>query len=419
MRISGLIAPCFRSLAWYSMQSDGSYVDYWLKGGRGSGKSSVVSLLMLSGLMRDPQANAIIFRKVGDTLRTSVYEKIKWAANKLGVSEYFRFGTNPMEVTYIHTGQKILFRGLDDHSKLKSIDQAKGYFRYAWFEELAEFKNMEEVTQAMLSIRRGGSSYSYFYTYNPPKRLNNWVNLEAATPKKGRLVINSSYLDVPAEWLGDAFMAEAEHLKNVNPQEYRHVFLGEATGTGGTVFPNVQTMKMTDDQIRRFDKVRCGIDWGYAADPFAFVQCHYDKTRRRLFIFDEIYRLNLLNNDAMPLIKEHLGKDYRRQRIVADSEEPKSVSEFRYNGLNVSGAKKGKGSVEYGIKWLQSLEAIYIDPLKAPNCWREFSSYELEQDRLGAFKSGMPDRDNHTIDAVRYACEDDMRQGSVYAKNYD
>lgn len=418
MNISGLIIPRFHALAWHSMRG-GAYTDYWLMGGRGSGKSSAVSLLIAAGIAADPQANAIIFRKVGDTLRTSVFEKLKWAADMLGIYDFFRFSTSPLEATYTPTGQKILFRGLDDSTKLKSIDLARGYFRFAWFEELAEFKGMEEVTQAILSIRRGGSRYSYFYTYNPPKRLNTWVNLEAAVQKPGRMTASSTYLDVPPQWLGDAFLAEAEHMKKANPEEYRHVFLGEAVGTGGTVFPNAKAMKMTDDQISRFDKIRCGIDWGYAADPFAFVQCHYDKTRRRLFIFGEIYKLNLLNDKAMPLIKERLGPDYRHQRITADSEEPKSISEFRYNGLNVSGAKKGKGSVEYGIKWLQSLEAIYIDPDRCPSAWREFSSYELEKDRLGEWKSDMPDKNNHAIDAVRYACEDDMRQGSVYGKNYD
>ena len=161
--------------------------------------------------------------------------------------------------------------------------------------------------------------------------------------------------------------------------------------------------------IDRFDRIRRGIDWGYATDPFVYNECHYDKTRRRLYIFRELHQVRLKNRKAAELIKPLAGS----RRITCDSAEPKSIDEMRDFGLNVAGAKKGPDSVEYGIKWLQDLEEIIIDPVRCPETAREFSGYELDRDKDGNFKAGFPDHDNHHIDAIRYACEDDMKRPSI------
>lgn len=370
------------------------YIQYWLKGGRSSAKSSAISIFIVLLIMQDPEANAICFRKVGDTLRESVYEQLLWAIDMLGVADEFHCTTSPLVITYKRTGQKILFRGLDKAEKTKSIKLRKGYFKLAWFEELAEFAGMEEVRKAEQSIMRGNKQFVYFYSYNPPITTSNWVNVEAGYSRPDRLVHHSTYLDVPAEWVGQAQMLNIEHLRTHNERAYRHEYLGEATGTGGTVFPNVASMKMTDEFVSHFDKICQGIDWGYVNDPFAFVKLHYDKTRRTIYIFDEIYGLGLTNSKAIPLVK---AKAEPRRYIYADSAEPKSIDEFYYAGIYIAPASKGKGSVEYGLKYLQGLDHIYIDPDRCPNAWREFTAYELEKDKSGEFKSRPPDKNNHCV----------------------
>ena len=313
-----------------------------------------------------------------------------------------------MEITYLPTGQKILFRGVDDPLKIKSLKTARGYFKVAWFEELSEFAGMEEVNNVILSVMRGGGGrpFLYFYSYNPPPQASNWVNAQANTPRADRLVTSSSYLDVPKEWLGEAFLREANHQKETNELLYRHIFLGEITGTGGAIFPNACSRNMTDEEIAQFDNLRQGLDWGYVNDPFCFVKLHYDSTRRDIYIFDEIYGTGISNRDAIDKV-DALADPYTS--IYADSAEPKSIREFKDSGVYVKAADKGPGSVEFGIKFLQGLSHIYIDPHRCPNAWREFSLYELEKDRNGEWKHEPPDKNNHSIDATRYGlCKDTL-----------
>lgn len=392
VRLSSLIAPVFYEV-WRAIK-ERRFIQYWLKGGRSSAKSSAISIFIVLLIMQDPEANAICFRKVGDTLRESVFEQLLWAIDVLGVAEEFRCTTSPLVITYKRTGQKILFRGLDKAEKTKSIKLRKGYFKIAWFEELAEFAGMEEVRKAEQSIMRGNKEFIYFYSFNPPITTSNWVNIESGYDRPDRLVHHSTYLDIPKEWVGQAQLLNIEHLKAHNERAYRHEYLGEATGTGGTVFPNVASMKMTDEFISHFDKICQGIDWGYVNDPFAYVKLHYDKTRRTIYIFDEIYGLGLTNSKAIPLVK---AKAEPRRYIYADSAEPKSIDEFYYAGIYIAPAKKGPGSVEYGLKYLQGLDHIYIDPDRCPNAWREFTAYELEKDKNGEFKSRPPDKNNHCV----------------------
>jgi phage terminase large subunit len=229
------------------------------------------------------------------------------------------------------------------------------------------------------------------------------VNQEAKMPKLGKRVHHSTYLDVPRHWLGERFLTEAEHLKQVNELAYRHEYLGEETGTGLEVFTNVILETITDEQIARFDRIRQGLDFGYAAHPACFERLHYDSTRRRLYLFAEVAGLNLSNRLLWMKIQK-----YNDVITVADSAEPKSIDELRSYGIRVTAAKKGPGSVEFGIKWLQDLEAIIIDPLRSPLAAKEFINYALETDRNGMVKDKFPDKDNHSIDAVRYALEDDM-----------
>ncbi|GAW29197.1 terminase [Carboxydocella sp. ULO1] len=403
IRLSELIAPSF-----YEVHQDiknNRYTHYWLKGGRGSTKSSFVSLEIILGMMKDPNANAVTLRKVKETLKDSVFEQLVWAIEKLKVSEYWEIKHNPMELTYIPTGQKILFRGADKPRKIKSIKVSRGYVKFIWYEEVDEFNGIEEIRVINQSLMRGGQQFCVFYTYNPPNSVRSWVNEEVLIERADRKIHHSTYLTVPREWLGEQFFIEAEHLRRINEKAYRHEYLGEVTGTGGEIFSNITIRKITDNEIKAFDRIRRGIDWGYAIDPVHYTVCHYDRTRRRLFIFYEIHQVGLSNRRLAELIKE---ENKLNSLITADSAEPKSIAELKSYGLKVYGAKKGPGSVEFGIKFLQDLEEIVVDPERCPNTAREFLNYELEKDNNGNFKADFPDKNNHSIDAVRYALEDDM-----------
>jgi len=401
-----LIAPSF-----YEIHNDLKqfrHTHYWLKGGRGSTKSSFISLEVILGMMKDTQANAVVLRKVGQTLQGSVYEQLQWAVSVLGVEGYWVSKLSPLEMKYIADGRenKIVFRGADKPKKIKSTKFRKGYCKYIWYEEVDEFGGMEEIRTINQSLLRGGSDFVVFYSYNPPQSQSNWVNEEVLQKRNDRLVHHSTYLTVPPEWLGEQFLIEAEHLKNVKPMAYQHEYMGEVTGTGGEVFTNLTLREITDSEISHFDHIARGIDWGYAADPFHYTVNHYDKTRRRLYIYYEIQMLKLSNRKAAELVK---AENKRNKLIVCDSAEPKSIAEMLAYNLKVLGAKKGADSVEYGIKWLQDLEEIVIDPKRCPNTAREFLEYELEKDANGNFKGHFPDKNNHSIDAVRYSREFDIK----------
>lgn len=412
INIADCIARSFDSVFWDAQ--DHGHTFYWLPGGRGSTKSSFVGIEVPLLLMQHPQCHAVVLRKVGNTIKNSVYPQIQWGLEQLGVADRFRCITSPHEITYKATGQKILFFGVDDPMKVKSIKLPFGYVGIVWYEELDQFSGMEEIRNLNQSLLRGGEKYWVFASYNPPKSRNNWVNEEILNEYPDRLVHKTTYLDVPREWLGEQFLLEAEKLKAKNETAYNHEYLGEVTGTGGAVFENVEDMVMTDEMISRFDRRYYGLDFGFAVDPLAFVAMNYDAKHEDLYIFDEIYRQKLTNRQAAAQI----GARYNDCRIIADSAEPKSIVEMRGLGLNVAGARKGPDSVDHGMKWLQNLAHIYIDKRRCPNTYREFIGYEYERNREGQFISAYPDVDNHAIDAVRYGMEPVMLRRRIRTLTY-
>lgn len=408
VKLTELIAPSFYNV--YNYIKENKYIHYWLKGGRGSTKSTFAAIAIVQGIMRDGNeglhTNAIVIRRYANTLSGSVVEQIKWAIGKLGQSHLWNIPQAKLEFTYLPTGQKIIFKGADDEDKLKSSKVSKGYFKYIWYEELVQFEGIEKIRSINQSLMRGGEVFTILYTFNPPKSIRSWVNREGHIVSPNKLTHHSTYLTVPREWLGEPFILEAEHSLKVNPISYNHEYIGEVTGTGGEVFDNVTVRDITDEEIKVFDKIKKGMDFGYAIDPFAFAEMYYDSTRRKLFIYKEIYKVGLSNRAAYNLIKNITDT---KDLIVADSAEPKSIAELNSYGLKVIGARKGPDSIEYGMKFLQDLEEIIIDNNRCPNTVKEFTNYELERDRNGDFKANFPDKNNHIIDAVRYALEDEMR----------
>lgn len=357
--------------------------------------------------MADPAANAVVLRKVKDTLNDSVKDQLQWAITSLGVDDYWDIPDEKLVLTYKPTGQEIRFRGGDKPKKIKGLKYAKGYTKFVWYEELDEFTSMEEVRMINQSLMRGGPKFIVLYSYNPPKSANNWVNTEVKLTRDDRLVHHSNYLSVPREWLGEQFLIEAEHLKTSKEQAYRHEYLGEVVGTGGEVFDNVQIRRISDAEIEDFTNVKRGLDFGYAVDPLSYGVMEYDRKHKRLYIYHELYKVGLSNRAAF----EHIVSENKHNDMIkADSAEPKSINELLQYGLKIMGVKKGPDSIDWGVRFLQSLEAIVIDDTRCPETAREFLTYEYEKDANGNWKAGYPDKNNHAIDMSRYALNDEAWQ---------
>ncbi|MBR2758836.1 MAG: PBSX family phage terminase large subunit, partial [Exiguobacterium sp.] len=380
------------------------------KGGRGSGKSSDIAIIVTQLLMRYP-LNAVGIRKIDNTLELSIFEQMKWAIELSGVSHLFKVNKSPMKITYKPRGNYMVFRGAQEPERIKSLKASNFPFAFVWIEELAEFKTEDEITTITNSILRGelddGLFYKFFFSYNPPKRKQSWVNkkYESAFVPANTFVHHSTYLDNP--YISRQFIEEAETMKARNPMRYRWEYGGEAIGSGVVPFNNLTFRKITNEEVSQFDNIRQGIDFGYATDPLAFVRWHYDKTRRRLYLIDEFYGVKLSNRQLAEWV---ISKGYQTHEIIADSAEPKSIADLRSLGLSrIIGAKKGPDSVEFGEKWLDDLDEIIIDPERTPQTAKEFEDIDYQTDRDGNPKAKLEDKNNHAIDSTRYAMERDMR----------
>ena len=393
---------------------------YILPGGRGSTKSSFVGGIAIPLLIvAYPNVNAVCFRKIANTIQTSIFPQVVWGIYQLGLQEWFKIPKNySTPIEYKPTGQRIYFMGLDDPDKVKSIKAPTGYLGITWFEELDQFAGERELRKVTQSTKRGGDIFWDFRTFNPPISKNNWANELVEDyrlyPNKSTLIIHSNYKMVPESWLGPEFLEEAEELREKNPRAYEHEYMGIPVGTGGDVFPNVAEFDATamvdrnDEQVRlmdTFDNIYNGIDWGFALDPFRFVKMHFDRRHLDLYIYEEHTAIKTRNETVFNELYNERKLVRKDELVTADSAEPKSVADFRAYGGWVREAAKGPDSVRYGIKWLQGLNHIYIDPQRCPETYKEFVNYEYEQDRDGEFISAYPDENNHGIDATRYAME--------------
>ena len=380
---------------------DKEHLEYVFKGGRGSTKSTTVGMTIVELMKNNHDIHAVVCRKVGNTIKDSVYNKIKWAIGKQEFTEEFDSKLSPMEITLKATGQKIYFRGADDPDKIKSINPEFGYIGILWFEELDQFAGPEEIRKIEQSAIRGGNLAWIFKSFNPPKTMNNWANKYVLEPKENRIVHSSTYLDVPKGWLGQPFIDEAEHLKEVNPNAYEHEYMGIANGNGGNVFEYLEIRDITDEEISRMDRVFAGVDYGWYPDAFCYLRTYYDSAREKIYLIDELYVNKWSNSKTADWIKK---KGYDDYTMICDSAEPKSVNDFRDAGLPARGAIKGPGSIEYGFKFLQT-KTIVIDPKRTPNAYKEITEYEYDRDKEGNVISGYPDGNDHAISALRYAYE--------------
>ena len=395
------------------------HTHYVGKGGRGSTKSSFYGGICIPLLIvNNPGVHAVCFRKVGNTIQTSIFPQVVWGIYQLGLESLFHIPKSySTPITYLPTGQRILFMGLDDPNKVKSIKLPFGYIGITWFEELDQFAGEAEIRKVLQSTMRGGQKFWDFRTFNPPISKLNWANEYADSVEFGSestLVTSNTYLDVPSEWLGPQFYEEAEELRQKNERAYTHEYLGVPTGTGGDVFPNVEDFDSTElvdingqkiEKWKTFDQIYNGIDWGFAKDPFRFVRMHFDVKKLDLYIFREYNTVKTRNEVVFHELYDEQKLVKKDEQVIADSAEEKSIADFKAYGAFIRGAHKGPESVRYGIKWLQGLRHIYIDRRTCPLTYFEFSTYEYEQDKDGNFISAYPDANNHSIDATRYALE--------------
>lgn len=382
---------------------DRTYRHFDFKGGRGSLKSSFAALVLVDDIMRNPKKCGMALRQIADTMRDSIYAQIVWAIGMLGLTGEFDCTVSPMKCVRKSTGQVIYFRGGNEPEKIKSIKPPEGmYIGVLWYEEYDQFRGVVAIRSINQSVMRGGEDFIVLRTYNTPISQRHFVNIEAREPNPKRIIHHSHYRQAPHKWLGEAFFEEAEHLKEINMRAYLHEYEGEATGTGLNVFENVAEESITDEQLQTFDRLYYGMDWGWFPHPTAFVECYFNANTQELYIFGEKCRHKTKNAD----LAEEM-KNYKNLIITADTGGggDRSIADFVSWGFSMTPARKGPGSIEYGIKWLQSLSRIIIDPIRCPNAARQFSLYEYLKDKDGNPITGYPDEEDDFIDAVRYALE--------------
>lgn len=387
---------------------DGEIDELWLKGGRGSLKSSFVAIETILGVMRDPEANAIVFRKVGNTVRKSVMETLLWAINMLEVPHLFSRTVAPAEITYMPTGQQIVMTGLDDPLKLKSIKIKKGYFKYVWFEETAEYGGMDEIRNVEQSVMRGGDKFVSFYSYNPPNDPAAWVNVESEIEQPRRLVHHSTYLDVDPAWLGERFIEKAENLKARDYLKYEHEYLGKSVGRAEQIIfhGKWQELEFDTPSVRDMYQGRFffGADFGFANDPSTLIRCFIMESGGQLDLYIDYEAGGVgIEMEELPVLYSRVPES-KSWIIYGDCARPETISYISRRGYKIESCPKWTGSVEDGIEFIRSFRRIFIHP-RCPNTIAEFKTYSYKVDKMTQkiLPVVAPNQDDHYCDALRYA----------------
>lgn len=403
LKLSEQIATAFHQV--HVDIRDENYTEFWLKGGRGSTKSTFAAQQCILGIMNDPKANVIALRKTANTLRDSVLQTLLFAIDKLDRSRYFDYIKSPTEITCTPTGQKILMRGLDDPSKLKSIKVREGYLKILWFEEVEEFSGMEEIRSVRQSVLRGGEKFITIFTFNPPRNPHHWIYKELEYENSDRLIHHSHYEDVPRHWLGEEFFKIAERLKQNNFEAYQHEYGGIPVGnpeeiifSGCYEVKEFDTPPLTSMYQERFF---FGADWGFANDPTVLIRCFI--VDDCLYIDYEAYGYNVEIDDLHTLFDKI--PESREWTIYADCSRPETISYMQRQNFPIDGADKWPESVIEGIEYLKSFKMIYVHP-RCEKILMEFQNYSYKIDRNT--KEILPKVNDtagfdHGIDAVRYS----------------
>lgn len=390
-----------------------------LKGGKGSKKSTTTAMNLIFRLMKYPQSNLLVVRKVMTTHRDSTFAQLKWAQEKLGVSHLWKNNVSPMEMTYKPTGQKILFRGFDDVLKLASTTVSEGYLCWVWIEEAYELESEEDFEKLDLSVPRGEIAPHLFkqttITFNPWSERH-WLKKRFFDTEKPDIsTYSTNYLI--NEFLTDTDIAVFEHLKERNPRRYKVAGLGDWGISEGLVYENWEELEFDYKElgIQRNNKgeiktdkswqYRCffGLDYGYTNDPTAFIVFSVNPIEKTIYIFDEHYEKKMLNCDIAEMLKQ---KGYAKERIRADCAEPKSNDDLRRLGITrILPSVKGRDSIINGIAKIQEYK-IFVHP-RCENTIVELSTYCFKKERRTEKPLNEPEDDNnHLLDALRYAFED-------------
>jgi phage terminase large subunit len=375
------------------------------KGSRASKKSKTAALWFIYNLMKNPGANLLVVRKVFRTLKDSCFTELKWAINRLGVAAYWEVKESPLEMTFAPTGQKIYFRGLDDPFKVTSITVENGSLCWLWLEEAYEIMNEDDFNMLDESIR-GSTDAGLFkqltLTFNPWNE-HHWIKKRFFdTPDDDVLAMTTNY--TMNEWLDDADRKVFETMKQKNPRRYRVAGLGDWGIVEGVIFENWEERAFGLEKVKKIAGVQSafGLDFGYTVDPSALWCGMVDVTSKRIWVFDELYKKGM-SNEALYKAIEEMG--FRKERIRADSAEPKSIARLRELGMqNINPARKGKDSVNNGIDFIQDFKII-IHP-KCVNFLTEISNYTWDEDKFGKRVNTPIDDFNHLMDAMRYALEE-------------
>lgn len=398
------------------------YKEFWdfkgrylvCKGSRASKKSKTTALKIIYRMMQPQykEANAIVFRKTYRTLKDSCFSDLRWAIHRFEVDDFWETRLSPLEITYKPTGQKILFRGLDDPLKVTSISVDKGYLCWAWLEEAYELLKEEDFDMIDESIRGAIPDPMYkqwIITFNPWNEKH-WIKHRFFDRQDDNILAMTTNYKCN-EWLDASDLKLFEDMRLHNPRRYRVAGLGDWGIVEGLIYENWVERAFTLDDIRHCQTIS-GLDFGYTNDPTAFLIGFIDQDAKKLYIWDEIYKKGLTNR---MIYQEIQNAGYAKEKITADSAEPKSIDELRELGLRVHGARKGRDSINNGIQYIQDYQII-VHP-RCVNFLTEINNYTWDSDKFGNRINVPIDDFNHLMDALRYAVSD-LQKGTPKVKTF-
>lgn len=381
-----------------------------VKGSRGSKKSKTIAINMIYRIMKYPESNLLVIRRVFNTLRNSCRADLIWAINRLKVNHLWKIPKGEHTLTYLPTGQQILFAGLDDPLKLTSITVAQGYLNFVWIEEAFQIEKQEMFETLEESIRGILPSHLFHQitlSFNPWSE-DHWLRKRFYNDTYDREYTDDLIYAITTDYTMNEFLDEVtlkrfEKMKIKRPNRFRVAGLGEWGIAEGLVYNNWEVLEFDPVKLLRSDfslEAAFGLDFGFTNDPSAFIAVIVDLRNKRLFIFDEFYKKRLLNNEIAEEIKI---RGYSKDEITADCAEAKSIEEIRSYGISrIKQSSKGKGSVNQGIQYIQQFD-IYVHP-KCTNTIMEFKNYVWEE-KNGITLNKAADNYNHLMDALRYALE--------------
>lgn len=384
------------------------------KGSRASKKSKTTALKLIYRMMQPQykEANAIVFRKTYRTLKDSCFSDLRWAIHRFEVDDFWETRLSPLKITYKPTGQKILFRGLDDPLKVTSISVDKGYLCWAWLEEAYELLKEEDFDMIDESIRGAIPDPLYkqwIITFNPWNEKH-WIKRRFFDRQDDNILAMTTNYKCN-EWLDKSDLKLFEDMRLHNPRRYRVAGLGDWGIVEGLIYENWVEQTFTLDDIRHCQTIS-GLDFGYTNDPTAFLIGFIDQDAKKIYIWDEIYKKGLTNR---MIYQEIQNAGYAKEKITADSAEPKSIDELRELGLRVHGARKGRDSINNGIQYIQDYQ-IVVHP-RCVNFLTEINNYTWDSDKFGSRINVPIDDFNHLMDALRYAVSD-LQKGTPKVKTF-